>query len=189
MNFQTTDYLNDLNLDFENVSPNTENSSNDLDLFSQSEFFDLDVFAKDSVAPSKQQQASIKQEQEQDIGLLLNFEDVQVSPMDLQLELEQGFEQQGSSEPSVEDKRKRNTAASARFRIKKKMKEQQMNQRSKELQDRVIGLEKKLKTLEMENKCLKNLIVKQNEQKNSDLLENIKKRSIVETSPAFQYTR
>ena len=189
MNFQATDYLNDLNLDFETVSPNTEHSSNDLDLFSQSEFFDLDVFAKDSVAPTKQQQYSIKQEQEpdQDFGLLLNLDESQESPMSL--EQEQAFEQQSPSESSVEDKRKRNTAASARFRINKKMKEQQMQQKSKELQDRVTGLEKKLKTLEMENKCLKNLIVKQNEQKNSDLLENIKKRSIVESSSTFQYTK
>lgn len=185
MNFQATDYLNDLNLDFENVSPNTEHTSNDLDLFSQSEFFDLDVFAKDTMAPTKQQQYAIKQEQDQDFGLLLNLEESQVSPVNLQFEQEQ----QTPSDPSVEDKRKRNTAASARFRIKKKMKEQQMQQKSKELQDRVIGLEKKLKTLEMENKCLKNLIVKQNEQKNSDLLENIKKRSIVDTSSTFEYTK
>mmetsp|Transcript_9268 Transcript_9268/g.9173 ORF Transcript_9268/g.9173 Transcript_9268/m.9173 type:complete len:190 (+) Transcript_9268:68-637(+) len=189
MNFQATDYLNDLNIDFENVSPNTEHTSNDLDLFSQSEFFDLDVFAKDTMAPTKQQQYAIKQEQDQDFGLLLNLEESQVSPVNLQFEQEQTIEQQSPSDPSVEDKRKRNTAASARFRIKKKMKEQQMQQKSKELQDRVIGLEKKLKTLEMENKCLKNLIVKQNEQKNSDLLENIKKRSIVDTSSTFEYTK
>lgn len=185
MNFQPTDYLNDLNLDFENVSPNSENSSNDLDLFSQSEFFDLDVFAKDSVLPSKQQQYNIKQEQEQDIGLLFdlpsesqeNVQSVQVPAVEK--------ETVESSESSLEDKRKRNTAASARFRIKKKMKEQQMQQKSKELQEKVMVLEKKLKTLEMENKCLKNLIVKQNEQKNSDLLEDIRKKSGVDSSSTF----
>ena len=57
MNFEASDYLNDLNVDFGNVSPtlssNTSTSPNDLYLFSQSEFLDLDVFARDSAAPAK----------------------------------------------------------------------------------------------------------------------------------------
>lgn len=63
-----------------------------------------------------------------------------------------------------------------------------MEQKSKELQDRLLALEKKLKTLEMENKCLKNLILEQNEKKNTDLLESIKKRSILDSKPVFQFT-
>lgn len=88
-----------------------------------------------------------------------------------------------------EDKRKRNTAASARFRIKKKLKEQQMEQRTKELQERVQVLEKKLRTLEMENRCLKSLVAQKSEQKSSDLVESIKQRSLQTTSePVFQFT-
>lgn len=52
---------------------------------------------------------------------------------------------------SEEEKRRRNTAASARFRIKKKLKEQntersiyEMTQKSKALQDRVYGLEQEI---------------------------------------------
>ena len=51
--------------------------------------------------------------------------------------------------------KERNTAASARFRIKKKMKEQEMERRAKELEERVVNLEKKLKAAELENRCLK----------------------------------
>ena len=162
MNFEASDYLNDLNVDFGNVSPtlssNTSTSPNDLYLFSQSEFLDLDVFARDSAAPL----GVYGEDNEQDMGPNSNSSDM---------------------------KRKRNTAASARFRIKKKMKEQQMIQQSKDLQEKVQALEKKLKTVEMENKCLKSLIAKQNEKRNSDWLEQIKKRSIMDASSTpFQYT-
>lgn len=61
-----------------------------------------------------------------------------------------------------EDKRRRNTAASARFRIKKKQREQAMEQTAKELQDKVQQLEAKIMQLEMENKWLKNLVVEKN---------------------------
>ncbi|OAD04801.1 basic-leucine zipper transcription factor, partial [Mucor lusitanicus CBS 277.49] len=53
-----------------------------------------------------------------------------------------------------EDKRRRNTAASARFRVKKKMREQameqsvrEMTQKSDKLQDRVNNLESEIKYL------------------------------------------
>ncbi|KAK7208422.1 hypothetical protein BZA70DRAFT_273686 [Myxozyma melibiosi] len=64
-----------------------------------------------------------------------------------------------------EDKRRRNTAASARFRIKKKQREQQMERAAKDLQDKVQQLETKVMQLEMENKWLKNLVVEKNEAK------------------------
>ncbi|KAK9323537.1 hypothetical protein V1517DRAFT_93873 [Lipomyces orientalis] len=66
---------------------------------------------------------------------------------------------------SEEDKRRRNTAASARFRIKKKQREQQMERTAKELQEKVQQLEGKIMQLEMENKWLKNLVVEKNEAK------------------------
>ncbi|KAI5970354.1 hypothetical protein CANMA_000594 [Candida margitis] len=93
-----------------------------------------------------------------------------------------------SSQGALDDKKKRNTAASARFRIKKKLKEQEMERKAKELEDKVVALEKKLKTMEMENKCLKSIIFQQNEQKNIDLLESIKKKSIMDSKSNFEYT-
>lgn len=61
-----------------------------------------------------------------------------------------------------EDKRRRNTAASARFRVKKKQKEQQLEKTAKEMTERVSSLEQRIQQLEMENKWLKNLIVEKN---------------------------
>lgn len=185
MNFQPSDYLVDLNIDFDSVSPGTETSNNDLDLFTQTDFFDLDVFAKDSVPPNKQssqvQSKVLSDESEtKDEALYGRRESSSrglISKKDKSVE-----------ELSSEDKRRRNTAASARFRIKKKMKEQQMEQKAKELQERVNQLEKKVKTLEMENKCLKNLILQKNDRKNDDLLETIKKRSAAGSSNIFEYT-
>jgi tRNA uridine 5-carbamoylmethylation protein Kti12 len=54
-----------------------------------------------------------------------------------------------------EDKRKRNQAASARFRQKKKQREQQLVETSREMQDRT----KKLDGLKKENLFLKKLLV------------------------------
>lgn len=62
-----------------------------------------------------------------------------------------------------EDKRRRNTAASARFRIKKKQREQALEQSAKEMTEKVTNLESKVSQLETENKWLKNLLVEKNE--------------------------
>lgn len=57
-----------------------------------------------------------------------------------------------------EDKRRRNTAASARFRIKKKQREQALEQAAKELERRVHDLEEENNRLTTENGWLKSLI-------------------------------
>lgn len=61
-----------------------------------------------------------------------------------------------------EDKRRRNTAASARFRIKKKQREQALERTAKEMSEKVGALEQRISQLEMENKWLKNLITEKN---------------------------
>jgi len=57
-----------------------------------------------------------------------------------------------------EDKRRRNTAASARFRVKKKQREQALEKTAKEMTEKAAGLEKRVQELEMENRWLKGLI-------------------------------
>jgi Basic region leucine zipper len=61
-----------------------------------------------------------------------------------------------------EDKRRRNTAASARFRVKKKQREQALERTVKEMTDKHTILEARISQLEMENKWLKNLINEKN---------------------------
>jgi len=58
-----------------------------------------------------------------------------------------------------EDKRRRNTLASARFRMKKKMKEQEIERTAREMRERVADLEKQVDSLTQENKWLRGLIV------------------------------
>lgn len=60
---------------------------------------------------------------------------------------------------TIEDKRRRNTMASARFRMKKKEKETALEQRAKELEVRVSALEKECEGLRRENGWLKGLVV------------------------------
>ncbi|KAI8959983.1 hypothetical protein F5Y11DRAFT_331246 [Daldinia sp. FL1419] len=83
------------------------------------------------------------------------------------------FEEQ-SRLAAEEDKRRRNTAASARFRIKKKAREQALEKREKELSEKVGTLEGRIQTLETENKWLRELVMEKtggNETLISTLLE------------------
>ncbi|OZJ03173.1 hypothetical protein BZG36_04073 [Bifiguratus adelaidae] len=66
-----------------------------------------------------------------------------------------------------EDKRRRNTAASARFRIKKKQREQALEHTAREMTQKAETLEGRVKELEMEVKWLRGLIV----EKDSRLLD------------------
>ncbi|KAI9566416.1 hypothetical protein HD554DRAFT_1109763 [Boletus coccyginus] len=74
-------------------------------------------------------------------------------------------EESTQSEPNAtapsaaEDKRRRNTAASARFRLKKKEREAALERRAKELEDRVVELERECEGLRRENGWLKGLVV------------------------------
>ncbi|PNY26968.1 Regulatory protein cys-3, partial [Tolypocladium capitatum] len=68
-----------------------------------------------------------------------------------------------SRHAAEEDKRRRNTAASARFRIKKKQREQALEKSAKEMTDKISSLETRVSQLETENKWLKNLLVEKNE--------------------------
>lgn len=58
-----------------------------------------------------------------------------------------------------DDKRRRNTAASARFRMKKKLREQALEETTKKMADNVEKLESKVKELEMEAKWLRALVI------------------------------
>jgi hypothetical protein len=60
---------------------------------------------------------------------------------------------------TAEDKRRRNTAASARFRLKKKEREAALEKKAKELEVKVSELEKECEGLRRENGWLKGLVV------------------------------
>ncbi|KAI9833466.1 MAG: hypothetical protein M1819_003624 [Sarea resinae] len=84
-----------------------------------------------------------------------------------------------SRHAAEEDKRRRNTAASARFRVKKKQREQALEKTAKEMTDKCSALEARIGQLEMENKWLKNLITEKNENKDevADLWRQFSKAS------------
>lgn len=73
-----------------------------------------------------------------------------------------------------EDKRKRNTAASARFRIKKKQREQALEKSAKEMSEKVTMLEGRISALETENKWLKSLVTEKHGGRD-DILEKLLK--------------
>ena len=59
----------------------------------------------------------------------------------------------------IEDKRRRNTAASARFRLKKKEREAALEGKAKELETKATELKKECRDLRRENEWLKGLLV------------------------------
>lgn len=71
--------------------------------------------------------------------------------------------EEASRMAAEEDKRRRNTAASARFRVKKKQREQALEKSAKEMSDKVANLEAKISQLETENQWLKKLILEKND--------------------------
>ncbi|ORY57714.1 hypothetical protein BCR35DRAFT_309613 [Leucosporidium creatinivorum] len=71
--------------------------------------------------------------------------------------------QNGTPEEIEEDKRRRNTAASARFRAKKKQRDQQLQQTSIQLREKVQDLEKEKTSLKAENTWLRDLVSERSE--------------------------
>ncbi|KAG2226131.1 hypothetical protein INT45_011748 [Circinella minor] len=67
-----------------------------------------------------------------------------------------------------EDKRRRNTAASARFRAKKKVREQAMEQSVKEMAEKSEKLEERVESLEQEIKWLRTLLIEKNKKNETE---------------------
>ena len=82
-----------------------------------------------------------------------------------------GDMEEASRMAAEEDKRRRNTAASARFRVKKKQREQALEKQAKDMSDKVAQLEGKVQQLEMENKWLKELITEKSDAKSLDTMD------------------
>jgi len=77
-----------------------------------------------------------------------------------------------------EDKRRRNTAASARFRVKKKEREEALVRTVKEVTDKNTALERRVNDLEMENALLSKLLTKKNESKDDARINELREKTI-----------
>jgi hypothetical protein len=73
---------------------------------------------------------------------------------------------------SREDKRRRNTAASARFRIKKKLREQALHSTAFDMTEKATRMEQRVHDLEKEIKWLKALLVEKNEERLKQLIKD-----------------
>lgn len=98
--------------------------------------------------------------------------------------------EEASRVAAEEDKRRRNTAASARFRVKKKQREQALEKSAKEMSDKVSQLEAKISQLETENSWLKKLVLEKNDsglkKDASDAANSTKDEIKVETKKAAE---
>ncbi|KAF2737297.1 bZIP transcription factor-like protein [Polyplosphaeria fusca] len=86
-----------------------------------------------------------------------------------------------------EDKRRRNTAASARFRVKKKQREAALEKNAKAMSEKLTYLESRVQQLETENVWLKGLITEKNGGRSSSseitaMLKKHKEENAVERS-------
>ncbi|KAJ2796286.1 hypothetical protein H4R21_004774 [Coemansia helicoidea] len=75
----------------------------------------------------------------------------------------------GRGRAAEDDKRRRNTAASARFRVKKKLKEQALERTAREMTAKAEALERRVNELETETRWLKSLIT----ERDPDLLGSV----------------
>lgn len=111
------------------------------------------------------------------------FDDHQASPEEQFMfdQLDDGLEPSTSTSSSTthnrpqklskDEKRKRNTAASARFRVKKKMREQALQRTALEMTEKSNRLEAHIKDLEREIKWLKALVMEKNEGRLAELVQ------------------
>jgi hypothetical protein len=86
--------------------------------------------------------------------------------------------EEASRNMAEEDKRRRNTAASARFRVKKKQREAALEQTVKETNEKNDVLASRVSQLELENHWLRGLIMEKNgtdEQTEQDISDMFKK--------------
>ena len=86
-----------------------------------------------------------------------------------------GQEERGESEDeedgTVAEKRRRNTAASAKFRLKKKMKEQRLEAMAKLMTDRANVMQKRVDELEAEVGYLRDMVTLRRDQRVSDFIQ------------------
>lgn len=121
------------------------------------------ILPKPPVMDPTQLAAFLQQQQQQQQQLQQQQEKTQTrtrkSTAGVKRALEDKKEEDGSAE---DDKRRRNTAASARFRIKKKMREQAMEHTVKEMAAKSEALQSRVNELELEIKWLRNLLIEKN---------------------------
>lgn len=193
------DYISQLNLEEVPSVALNNGAGNDLESFMDSTFFDFDQFQSDSSikvsvpGPNANDLSSqIPSELPENLTQFYNSTSfTQQNPVTKTIVKEETEEVQSlaktqeTTKRSIEthdeveqDKKKRNTLASARFRVKKKLKEQEMERNVKLLSDRVAAFNERINQLELENACLKSLILEKNEKKSNDLLRSIKEKSL-----------
>lgn len=193
------DYISQLNLEEVPSVALNNGAGNDLESFMDSTFFDFDQFQSDSSikvsvpGPNVNDlNSQIPSELPENLTQFYNSTSfTQQNPVTKTIVKEETEEVQSlaktqeTTKRSIEthdeveqDKKKRNTLASARFRVKKKLKEQEMERNVKLLSDRVATFNERINQLELENACLKSLILEKNEKKSNDLLRSIKEKSL-----------
>ncbi|CEP23695.1 unnamed protein product [Cyberlindnera jadinii] len=194
------DYISQLNLEEVPSVALNNGAGNDLESFMDSTFFDFDQFQSDSSikvsvpGPNVNELSSqIPSELPENLTQFYNSTSfTQQNPVTKTIVKEETEEvlslakTQETTKLSIEthdeveqDKKKRNTLASARFRVKKKLKEQEMERNVKLLSDRVATFNERINQLELENACLKSLILEKNEKKSNDLLRSIQREVVV----------
>jgi hypothetical protein len=175
------DYIQHLNLEELPLGSSPVNNSSDLASFTDSTFFDFDQFHSDSslkftLNDSQQQSTQVPSDLPSNLDTFFNTSFVKQEEVTQQIP--QNKRTAEVPDESEQDKKKRNTLASARFRVKKKLKEQEMERTVKMLSERIAAYNERINHLELENSCLKSLILEKNEQKSNELLRSIKEKSL-----------
>lgn len=103
-----------------------------------------------------------------------------IQSLDVDLDLKVAKEGKGILDEMV--KKRKSTEASARFRVRKKQREQEKLRELRELNSRVRDLNKRVDVLLEENRYWKAQLEKLNDKKSRELLESIKRQNSVSSS-------
>ena len=151
----------------ENDTPSKSKQENDLEEFSNSHFVVLDTDGNGELerargADREGQKDEDAEEEEKSAGPVSESGDSSASGSNASPKSDKSAatrKRKRGSCLSDEERRKRNTEASARFRIKRRMREQEMSERLKKIRAHIAELKVKEKTLSMENECLKRMLL------------------------------
>lgn len=165
---QTTD--NDHLLNLYNTTPSTSYilPQQPKQAQQQAQQAQQNILPRIAPAPSPMNHMPQQQQQQQQTNQLFAGKKRKAPPSITKPEKSTDEEKEPEVEAVEEDKRKRNTAASARFRMKKKLREQALEKTAKEMTIKAEALEKRVIELEKEAKWLRALVV----EKDPSLLVN-----------------
>jgi hypothetical protein len=157
----------------QNYLDNNETTSS-LNESTENQEHPLNIFMASSETSDRKGKQKAKQKKKSDADIVDEDDEEEDEPTigDGALSCSSNGSRRSENSPlTKEDKRRRNTAASARFRFKKKMREQALQKTACDMTEKTRHMEDRIHDLEREIKWLKSLVVEKNDSRIEQLIQ------------------